>query len=178
MKKNIKLLLWSFVVVPFVVAAVTVFCLNGQNSTVKSELGSLSWDSMTKIYGGGGEAGCHMAVEDCTGTTNSQPYVTCACVNGYVTTDPSADTKWANATYNVPQDGSPPAGIQNQKYPMVTGHPNCSRPVSCVIKDRSQHKRCQDNDCVSGTEGSWCTSYNIIENVPWITSDEGYCADP
>jgi hypothetical protein len=159
-----------------------VFCVNDKNDSAKQKLGPVELEELTTIYGGGGEAGCHMAVEDCTYDGNGTILVPCPCVEDYDETNPKAGTEWKGASYNVPQSGSaPPPAAQNQKFPEVTTHPNCSRPVRCNIKTIQLMKKCYLNDCVELAEGdpaSSCTSYNIEYNSPWITSGEGYCADP
>jgi hypothetical protein len=71
MKTNAKVVMWSFVAVPCVVALVLAG-IGGHKTQAKYELGRVTWSEMAGIAGGGNEAatGCKDWDQDCSGSNS------------------------------------------------------------------------------------------------------------
>jgi hypothetical protein len=181
MKKNVKLLLWSFVVVPFVVAAVMVFCLNGQNSTVKPELGPVGWDKMMKITGGAVESTDRCGEEEVNCGTGGVQVNSCdKCDEWNLTTgwfypDGVSYTEYANTGvfYSVGDgDSNQIAHVNNFNVP-------CKRTVWCVHGPVVEPGHCAGSDCSGNGPFGKCIQYSAPAELPEFEKhNKGRCADP
>ncbi|MDR2440532.1 MAG: hypothetical protein LBE12_14315 [Planctomycetaceae bacterium] len=176
MNKNVKLLLWSLVVVPFVVAIV-VFCSLKQNQQEKSEMRALSSGEMLSIVGGAEGEGCININRECTGSSS----VSCSCEThsdwgGSIDTTPRIAYEYAGEDFSSPN--SSPGSNTKAQLVQVENKP-CYKELRCESTDYQHNRQCDfDGNCGEAYfPYSICVDWELAI-YPWVTFKKGYCLDP
>jgi hypothetical protein len=178
MKTNVKLLLWALAVVPFVVVAFTMFCVNDQNDSVKQKLGPVELGVMSQILGGSETSeGCVANPIDCKGT-GFQFHADCSgCAE---VTDGNNPAGMLIGTYIEGTELT--CGDSNNKSYNYTESVNCTATSTCVYTQSPATYICyQTQNCSS--QGPPCPNgvcYMVSGNSPtqWSIKDIGECLDP
>jgi hypothetical protein len=173
MKTNAKFVVWTLVVVPFVVA-IAIFCTSEQSYSAKYKLGPVGWGEINSIRAGTGEGtGCATAQKDCTGS--SALLCDCDTINSWGNADPPSVIKYAGDDFQAvgPGSGTMSAQVDNFSKP-------CSKLVSCVDDGLIENSVCMGGDCSIVTIlYNDCQRWKLPTNEPpWETFMAGSCLDP
>ena len=177
MKINAKVVMWSFVAVPFVVAFV-LFGVAERKVQAKYEIGPVAWGEMNLVIGGG-EGGCEYKSTACDGASDN-----IACDKGNTVAVGTVErTVYAG---NKPQRPVSPSTPEPNTLlaPGTTTNVTCFVPYTCSKGTYQPSKSCwkdseSSNGAGCGNSGGslGCTPLTCTKGTPGPAA-KGVCVDP